>query len=82
MSLLRSNVSITDCIFANNFALIGGGGISARSTTLMINHTDFVTNYVTGNIATQSFGEGGAIVYVGENNDQLTDWRVLKQFRP
>lgn len=72
MSLLRSNVSITDCIFANNFALIGGGGISARSTTLMINHTDFVTNYVTGNIATQSFGEGGAIVYVGENNDQLT----------
>lgn len=72
MSLLRSNVSISSCKFSNNYALIGGGSISARSSTLMINHTDFTGNYVTGNIATQSFGEGGAIVFVGENNDQLS----------
>jgi predicted outer membrane repeat protein len=67
----KSNVSVVLCKFTNNYALIAGGGLSARGTTLRINDTDFVENYVTGNIATQSFGEGGGIVYLGEASDQL-----------
>ena len=72
MSLLRSNVTITSCKFSNNYALIGGGSISSRTSTLTVNNSDYANNYVVGNIATHSFGEGGAILYVGENNQKLS----------
>ena len=71
ISLSKSNVTIMSSYFKNNQALIAGGAVASRQSSLRLNDTTFDSNSVLGNAATQSFGEGGVVYFFGKASDTL-----------
>ena len=68
---MESNVTVIDSSFRHNSALISGGALSSEESSLRLNNTSFNDNIVFGNAATESFGKGGAVYYLGQSPDTL-----------
>ncbi len=71
IALVKSNITIQSSSFADNYALIAGGALTSRESSVRLNDTNFDSNRVLGNAATESFGEGGAVYFVGAAADGL-----------
>lgn len=61
MGISQGHVTITSSLFRDNQALVSGGALMVDGGSLLVEDSHFLRNIATGNPATQSFGNGGAI---------------------
>jgi len=61
VGISQGHVTISDTIFRDNQALVSGGALLVDGGSLVVKDCHFLRNIATGNPATQSFGNGGAI---------------------
>lgn len=71
LRLYNSDVYLTNCVFANNYANYAGGAISADASNISIINNDFRWNNATASSAEAS-ASGGAIYYAGASSHHFT----------